>query len=112
MDRASILAAQALRLPKQGAILDACAAPGGKCLVLCSRMEDETALVANEFSAERRRRLSAVLDEHLPPRKRQKIKVTGLDAAKMGAKKVRAGILTQYLSMLPVRVNVMYSGSS
>jgi 16S rRNA (cytosine1407-C5)-methyltransferase len=30
MDRASILEAQSLRLPGEGTVLDACAAPGGK----------------------------------------------------------------------------------
>jgi 16S rRNA (cytosine1407-C5)-methyltransferase len=89
MDRASILAAMTLRLPDSGVILDACAAPGGKSLVLCSKMEEETYLISNELSKERRRRLCLVLDEHLDKEKRQRVKVTGFDAAKMGGRKYK-----------------------
>ena len=84
MDYASILAARALRLPQNGVVLDACAAPGGKSLVLTSLMNAECSLVANELSADRRRRLSLVLDDHLDTAKRMQIKVTGNDAAKLG----------------------------
>ena len=91
LDRASILAALALRLPKEGIILDACAAPGGKSLVLCSRMENETTLIANELSAQRRRRLSAILHDHLDSDKRQQVKITGFDAAKLGGRKSENG---------------------
>jgi 16S rRNA (cytosine1407-C5)-methyltransferase len=87
LDRASVLAASTLRLPEKGLILDACAAPGGKSLVLASLTGTENSLVANEFSAARRNRLCAVLDEYLDSEKRQRIKVTGFDAAKSGRKK-------------------------
>ena len=87
MDRASIIAAESLRLPESGLVLDACAAPGGKSLVLVSRMKDSSTLVSNEFSAERRRRLSKVLDEHLAEDKRRQIKITGFNAARLGRKK-------------------------
>jgi 16S rRNA (cytosine1407-C5)-methyltransferase len=83
MDSASVLAAASLRLPeKPGAvILDACAAPGGKTLVLASRMAAGTMLLANELSSPRRRRLAAVLDMHLPPERRAMVTVSGFNAA-------------------------------
>ena len=87
MDGASVLAAESLRLPADGIILDACAAPGGKSLVLASRMADGIQLLCNELSGERRRRLKNVLDEHLSAEKRQQVTVSGFDAAEMGGRK-------------------------
>jgi 16S rRNA (cytosine1407-C5)-methyltransferase len=37
--------------------------------------------LSNELSAARRRRLAAVLDRHLPPEKRARVKLSGFDAA-------------------------------
>ena len=87
MDGASVLAAASLRLPDSGIILDACAAPGGKSLVLASRMAGGVELLCNELSSERRRRLKNVLDEHLDSEKRQQVTVSGFDAAELGGKK-------------------------
>jgi 16S rRNA (cytosine1407-C5)-methyltransferase len=86
MDRASVLAALSLRLPAEGLILDACAAPGGKSLVIASAMGPDMELLSNELSAERRRRLVNVLDEHLPPPVRAQVKVSGFDAAAQGGR--------------------------
>jgi 16S rRNA (cytosine1407-C5)-methyltransferase len=105
LDSASIFAASCLELPQGsepasgglvldatgatgassagGLILDACAAPGGKSLVLASRLPSGARLVANELSADRRRRLRDVLDRHLPPSARARVEVTGRDAAAM-----------------------------
>ena len=89
MDSASIFAARSLRLPSEGRILDACAAPGGKSLVLASLMGSRPvtgaglSLVANELSADRRRRLRDVLDRHLPRELRARVLLTGRDAAAM-----------------------------
>jgi 16S rRNA (cytosine1407-C5)-methyltransferase len=105
MDRASVLAAESLRLPEEGLILDACAAPGGKSLVLASRMAGDASrmagdvtrmaggarLLCNELSRERRRRLASVLDEHLDEEKRRRVNVSGFDAAKAGGKKSEWG---------------------
>ena len=87
MDRASVLAASSLRLPKEGIILDACAAPGGKSLVLASRMAADARLLSNELSGERRRRLAKVLDEHLDGEKRSRVTVSGFDAGRLGGRK-------------------------
>jgi 16S rRNA (cytosine1407-C5)-methyltransferase len=102
LDRASVLAASSLRLPESAGtesgglreaplILDACAAPGGKALVLASRMEKGTQLLANELSSCRRRRLARVLDEYLPAELRAVVRVSGFDAAAAAGRKTERG---------------------
>lgn len=83
LDEASVAAAAALSLPEGGQILDACAAPGGKSLVLAARMGPTVRLLCNELSADRRRRLGAVLDASLPPGIRARVSVLGADAASL-----------------------------
>jgi len=88
LDAASILAAQSVRLPDVETgyeVLDACAAPGGKTLVLASRMESGL-LLANDISSERRRRLVDVLKRHLYPQRCGRVRVSGFDAASLAAK--------------------------
>ena len=87
LDRASVLAALSLRLPPCGTVLDACAAPGGKSLVLASRISGETRLLCNELSAERLRRLKNTLNEHLDGEKLRQVSVSGFDAASLGGRK-------------------------
>jgi 5-methylcytosine rRNA methyltransferase NSUN4 len=87
IDIASVVAASTLPLPTDGAVLDMCAAPGGKTLVLARRLASEgsaAGLVANERSSGRRARLHRVLDDHLPPPAREKVRITGHDATKWG----------------------------
>jgi 16S rRNA (cytosine1407-C5)-methyltransferase len=91
LDRSSALAAQSLDISAAGPILDACAAPGGKALVIASRMGAQATLLANELSGERRRRLAKVLDEHLPPELRERVRVAGFDAAAAGGRKSELG---------------------
>ncbi|GMO32869.1 MAG: SAM-dependent methyltransferase [Termitinemataceae bacterium] len=116
LDYASVLSAQSLLKPylshlddgDDGAlILDACAAPGGKTLVLASGLEslygmtghDSTVpkVLANEISPNRRRRLINVLDEYTGSPLRQRIQVSGFNAAAAAGKKSNlsrfAGIL-------------------
>jgi 16S rRNA (cytosine1407-C5)-methyltransferase len=92
LDYGSVLAARSLRLPEEAGageteILDACAAPGGKSLVIAGRMGSGARLLANELSGERRRRLAAALDAHLQGEKRRQVRVSGFDAAAAGGRK-------------------------
>ena len=86
LDPASVLAAAALGVRPGDRVLDLCAAPGGKSLVLASMLdggaEEAGALVCNERSSARRARLHRVLEEHLPPSTRRLVRVTGYDAAR------------------------------
>lgn len=91
LDSASVAAARALRLPDSGEILDACAAPGGKSLVLGSAMGPGARLLCNELSSDRRRRLSDVLNRHLPPATRSRVTVSGFDAAAAGGRASERG---------------------
>jgi len=101
LDSASVAAARALRLPESGEILDACAAPGGKSLVIASSMVPGTRLLANELSSDRRRRLSDVLDRHLPPDKRGTVTVSGFDAAAAGGRVSERGRFSAILLDAP-----------
>ena len=84
LDPASAAAARLLPLPAGGRVLDACAAPGGKTLVLAGRLPEGARLVANERSGARRARLHRVVDEHLPAERRERLSVTGHDATRWG----------------------------
>ncbi|MFQ3547812.1 MAG: 16S rRNA methyltransferase, partial [Termitinemataceae bacterium] len=95
LDRASVLAAESLRLPDSGEILDACAAPGGKTLVIASRLaaskQTEARLLSNELSSDRRRRLVEVVNRHVPEELRKRVTVSGFDAAALARKQSERG---------------------
>ncbi len=80
LDEASMLAAEAARVVPGLEVLDLCAAPGGKSLVLAGRLAGSGSLVANERSRARRERLRRVLDAHLPEKLKSVVRVTGHDA--------------------------------
>lgn len=80
LDAGSVEVAQALPLSGAHKILDLCAAPGGKTLVLASTMDAEAQLTSNDFSRDRKRRLELVVAEHLPQHIFERIKITGHDA--------------------------------
>lgn len=84
LDEASKLAADILPVHKGDSVLDMCAAPGGKTLVLATKLAGTGSLVSNDRSATRRARLRTVLEDHLPQELRQNIIVTGHDASRWG----------------------------
>ena len=82
LDAASVFAAA--HLPVEGAkkILDLCAAPGGKTLVLASLMDEDAELCSNERSFERKKRLVNVCDSCLPEAVRRRVYISCSDGAK------------------------------
>lgn len=97
MDEASELAARALGVEPGHAVLDLCAAPGGKTLILAEGwmgLSETTPaphqplpsgrFIANERSSLRRERLKRVLSEYLPEPALSQIQVTGHDASRWG----------------------------
>ncbi|MCQ2592822.1 MAG: RsmB/NOP family class I SAM-dependent RNA methyltransferase [Treponema sp.] len=83
LDSASVLAAMCLPLNPQDdeKILDLCAAPGGKTLILAARMGEKSTLCANERSPERKHRLSVVVETCLPSEINERITVSCSDGS-------------------------------
>lgn len=93
MDPASEVVAKALQVLPTDLVLDMCAAPGGKTLILAEDMSFSGTrkwqlpggeLIANEMSEGRRERLLRVLTEHIAKEKRMFIHVKGLDGNQYG----------------------------
>ena len=82
LDSGSVLAAVNLPLSGGNKILDLCAAPGGKTLVLAALMDEEATLTSNDRSASRKQRLVKVCDESLPPSIRERVVISCSDGAK------------------------------
>lgn len=83
LDPASVFVARALGAKPDESILDMCAAPGGKSLILAEQMRSGN-LISNEISEGRRDRLMRVLQDYIPKEKRGFITVKGLDANQYG----------------------------
>lgn len=81
LDAASVLAARQLPLEGAEEILDLCAAPGGKTLVIASRMGENAFLSSNERSPERKHRLSTVVQNCLPQNISERVKTSCSDGA-------------------------------
>ncbi len=88
MDPASVLVATALDVQPEDLVLDMCAAPGGKTLILAEKLNGTGQLVSNEYSNARRERLVRVVREYLPHEMRQNVFVQGKDGNAYGRDKV------------------------
>lgn len=84
MDEASFIAASQLDVQPGMEVLDMCAAPGGKSLVLASRLAGEGLLQSNDRSADRRGRLRRVVEQCLPEAWRAIVQISGHDASRWG----------------------------
>lgn len=84
LDPASVIAAKALNVKPGENVLDLCAAPGGKSLVLASALKGEGSLISNDLSSARRGRLNKVIAEHLPENWAEIVSVYGHDASRWG----------------------------
>lgn len=84
MDPASVFVARALDVKENMTVLDMCAAPGGKSLILAEGLNGTGELISNEISKDRRERLLRVFQDYIPKESRQNIFVKGLDGNKYG----------------------------
>lgn len=84
VDEASLLTAMLLPVEPGMNVLDMCAAPGGKTLVLATKLNGIGSLTSNDSSPERRTRLRKSISECLSQEQSKIIRVTGFDAASWG----------------------------
>jgi 16S rRNA C967 or C1407 C5-methylase (RsmB/RsmF family) len=82
LDPASVFVARALQAEDGERILDMCAAPGGKSLILAEALKENGELICNELSASRRERLTKVIQQYIPREIRNRVWVTGKDGGK------------------------------
>eukprot|EP00667_Euglena_gracilis_P014724 EG_transcript_15255 len=80
MDFGSVVAAWAVGAKPGDRVLDLCAAPGGKSLILAEAVGEGGRVVCNEMSAPRRARLLKVLKDYVPYARKHVAAVTGHDA--------------------------------
>ena len=84
LDEASVYPVKAMDIKQGMTILDMCAAPGGKTLLIALANGPEGSITANDRSPDRRNRLRKVIKDHLPAELTSTVTVTGHDAAKWG----------------------------
>ncbi len=86
MDPASVMVARALNVQAGDRVLDMCAAPGGKSLVMIEALQEEGEIFCNDLSPERRERLKKVIQQYVPRSIRDRVWVTGKDGVQFGLK--------------------------
>jgi len=90
LDYASLFAANALEVKPGDAVLDLCAAPGGKSLYLSYALQGMGSLQCNDRSDQRRVRLKKVLADFVPHDWQSSVMVTGHDGKLFGLKRPEA----------------------
>ncbi len=85
MDPGSFYAACALEVQDGDEVLDMCAAPGGKALILAEALTSSGQLIANEISENRRDRLKKVIQQYIPRDVRDRVWVTGKEGGKFAS---------------------------
>jgi len=83
LDSGSVRCAVSLPLKNATKILDLCAAPGGKSIILASCMEENATLLSNERSSDRKIRLVKSCDSCLPQNVRSRVEICCKDGATM-----------------------------
>lgn len=84
MDEASCFAARSLGVEPGMDVLDMCAAPGGKTLVLAGCLAGKGSLQSNDRSPDRRLRLLHNVENTLPEEFARIVKVSGYDGVRFG----------------------------
>lgn len=84
MDPASVHVALSVGVAPGDRVLDLCAAPGGKTLILLEQLQGEGSCLANELSSPRRKRLVDLVRKYVPDENRSQIEVRGKDGLRMG----------------------------
>ncbi len=84
MDPASAFAAKILDVQDGERVLDMCAAPGGKSLILIEALKTSGEIICNDISSDRRDRLKKVIQNYVPRKTRERVWVKGLDAVQYG----------------------------
>lgn len=82
MDPASQVPAHLLNVEDGDVVLDMCAAPGGKTLIMAEKLKSKGELIANEMSEARRERLTKVIQNYVSRDVRNLIHVKGKDGGK------------------------------
>lgn len=90
MDPASVMVARALEVQSGDRVLDMCAAPGGKSLILIEALADGGEIFCNDLSPERRERLKKVIQQYVPRHIRDRVWVTGKDGVQFGLKEANS----------------------
>ncbi|GAB4408620.1 MAG: SAM-dependent methyltransferase [Bacteriovoracaceae bacterium] len=81
LDPASAISVDQLGVVPGQEVLDLCAAPGGKSIIILKRLHLQGRLVANDRSRDRRERLKRNLEEFLPRNSQISLNITGHDAS-------------------------------
>lgn len=84
LDEASAFAARSLGVKPGMNVLDMCAAPGGKTLVLANALAGSGSLQSNDRSPDRRLRLQHNVENTLPQELAAVVKVSGYDGVRFG----------------------------